>query len=47
VWELISGIMKNLEQLRADLERMVELERDGLRGIRIGRSRRGWISWPR
>jgi len=29
VWELISGLMTDPEQLRIDLERMIELERDG------------------
>jgi site-specific DNA recombinase len=32
VWELVSGLLQNPEQLRSDLERMIELERDGLRG---------------
>jgi len=32
VWELISDIMKDPEQLRVDLERMLELERKGLHG---------------
>jgi hypothetical protein len=32
VWELVSGLLTDPEQLRADLERMVELERDRLRG---------------
>ena len=31
VWELVSGLLTDPEQLRADLERMVELERDRLR----------------
>ena len=32
VRELVSGLLTDPEQLRADLERMVELERDRLRG---------------
>lgn len=32
VWELVSGILQNPEQLRADLERMIEVEREGMRG---------------
>jgi site-specific DNA recombinase len=32
VWELVSGLLKNPEQLRADLERMIDLEREGTRG---------------
>ena len=32
VWELIFGLMTDPAQLRSDLERMIELERDGLRG---------------
>ena len=32
VWELISGLMTDPAQLRSDLERMIELEREGLRG---------------
>jgi hypothetical protein len=32
VWGLVSGLLQNPEQLRSDLERMIELERDGLRG---------------
>jgi flagellar motility protein MotE (MotC chaperone) len=32
VWELVSGILENPEQLRADLERMIEVEREGMRG---------------
>ena len=31
VWEFVSGLLKNPEQLRADLDRMIELERQGLR----------------
>jgi flagellar motility protein MotE (MotC chaperone) len=32
VWELISSILTDPEQLCADLERMIELEREGMRG---------------
>jgi hypothetical protein len=32
IWELVSGLMTDPEQLRADLERMVALERETLRG---------------
>ncbi len=32
VWELVSGLLKDPEQLRADLDRMIELERNGTRG---------------
>ncbi|HVF01222.1 MAG TPA: hypothetical protein VNA27_07785 [Rubrobacteraceae bacterium] len=32
LWEVISAILKDPEQLRADLERMIELEREGMRG---------------
>jgi site-specific DNA recombinase len=32
VWEAISHILKDPEQLRSDLERMIELEREGMRG---------------
>jgi site-specific DNA recombinase len=32
VWEFVSSLLKNPEQLRADLDRMIELERQGLRG---------------
>ena len=32
VWELVSGILQNPEQLRVDLERMIEVEREGMRG---------------
>jgi site-specific DNA recombinase len=32
VWELVSGLMTDPVQLHADLERMIELEREGLRG---------------
>ena len=32
VWEHVSGVMKDPEQLRDDLDRMIELERQGRRG---------------
>jgi len=32
VWNYVSGVMKNPEELRADLDRMIELERSGTRG---------------
>src|SRR5215218_10651755 len=32
VWNYVSGVMKNPEELRADLDRMIELERRGTRG---------------
>jgi hypothetical protein len=32
IWELVSDLMKRPEQLRADLERMIELERESRRG---------------
>ncbi len=32
IWELVSDLMKSPEQLREDLERMIELERKGTRG---------------
>lgn len=32
VWELVSSILQNPKQLRADLERMIEVEREGMRG---------------
>ena len=32
VWNYVSGVMKNPEDLRADLDRMIELERKGTRG---------------
>jgi hypothetical protein len=32
VWELVSDIMKDPEQLRDDLERMIEQEDEGLYG---------------
>jgi hypothetical protein len=47
VWELISGLMTDPAQLRSDLEGMIELERDGLRGDPARDRRRGWRSWPK
>jgi Recombinase zinc beta ribbon domain len=32
VWEFVSGLLKQPEQLRADLDAMIKLERDALRG---------------
>jgi hypothetical protein len=32
VWEFVAGYLKDPARLRSDLERMIELERDGLRG---------------
>jgi hypothetical protein len=32
VWEYVSGVMKDPEQLRDDLDRMIELERQGRKG---------------
>ena len=32
VWELISELLKDPHQLRADLDRMIELERSSMRG---------------
>jgi site-specific DNA recombinase len=32
VWDYVSGVMKDPEQLRADLDRMIELERKSVRG---------------
>jgi site-specific DNA recombinase len=32
VWEFVSGIMKNRDQLRDDLQRMIELEKQGMHG---------------
>src|SRR5918995_4349641 len=32
VWDTISGLLRDPEQLRADLDKMIELERDSLRG---------------
>ncbi len=43
VWEIVSGLMKNPEQLRADLERMIELEREGRRGGNPERETKAWL----
>jgi DNA repair ATPase RecN len=32
VWEVVSGIFGDPDRLRADLQKMIELEREGLRG---------------
>ncbi len=32
VWNVVSGVFGDPDQLRADLERMIELEREGMRG---------------
>jgi hypothetical protein len=29
IWDYVSGVMKNPEELRADLDRMIELQRRG------------------
>jgi hypothetical protein len=42
VWETVSGILKDPEQLRADLERMIKLEREGRRGD-PERETKGWL----
>jgi site-specific DNA recombinase len=42
VWELVSGLMTDPKQLRADLERMLELERETLRG-NPEREAKAWI----
>jgi hypothetical protein len=42
VWEVVSGIFGDAERLRADLERMIELEREGLRG-QPDREARTWL----
>jgi hypothetical protein len=41
VWNYVSGVMKNPEELRADLDRMIELERRGTRGD-LGKEARLW-----
>jgi site-specific DNA recombinase len=41
VWDYVSGVMKNPEELRADLDRMIELERKGTRGD-PGKEARFW-----
>ena len=42
VWRFVSGMLKQPEQLRADLERVVELERRGMRGD-PEREARAWL----
>ena len=42
MWDLVSGLMTNPEQLRADLERMIELERDSLCGD-PSRETKAWL----
>jgi hypothetical protein len=42
VWDLVSGLMTDPEQLRADLERMIELQRDSLRGD-PSRETKAWL----
>jgi recombinase-like zinc beta ribbon protein len=32
VWEFVSGVLKDSERLRVGLEKMIERERDGMRG---------------
>src|SRR5215207_1222148 len=41
VWEYVSGVMKDPEQLRDDLDRMIELERQGRRGD-LGKEAKLW-----
>jgi hypothetical protein len=41
VWKAVSGILKDPEQLRADLERMIKLECEGRRGD-PEREAKGW-----
>ena len=43
VWEAVSGILKDPEQLRADLERMIKLQREGRRGD-PERESKGWLA---
>jgi site-specific DNA recombinase len=42
VWGVVSDLMKDPDQLRADLERMVELEREGMRGGGSEREAKAW-----
>jgi chromosome segregation ATPase len=42
VWEIVSGILGDPDRLRADLERMIELEREVLRG-NPDREARTWL----
>src|SRR5215204_15792 len=41
VWDYVSGVMKNPQQLRDDLDRMIELERQGRRGD-LGKEAKLW-----
>jgi site-specific DNA recombinase len=41
VWEYVSGVMKDPEQLRDDLDRMIELKRQGRRGD-LGKEAKLW-----
>ena len=47
IWDLVSGLLKEPEQLRAGLDRMIELERRGMRGDLAGSKSSGWTSWRR
>ena len=52
VWGLVSSLMTDPEQLRADLERMIELERETLRGdpkreARAWRNKLSEVEWQR
>jgi site-specific DNA recombinase len=42
IWDVVSGLLKEPEQLRADLDRMIELERRGMRGD-PGREQKQWL----
>jgi hypothetical protein len=42
VWETISGLLKDPEQLRADLDKMIELERNSMRG-NPDREQKAWL----
>jgi DNA repair exonuclease SbcCD ATPase subunit len=42
VWELVSGLLTDLDQLREDLERMIEVEREGMRAD-PGREVKAWL----
>lgn len=46
VWSLVSSILTDPEQLRDDLERLIEQERQGVSGNPEGKSGRGWRSFP-
>jgi len=47
VWDYVSGVMKNPEELRADLDRMIELARRGTRGDPGREQSFGQRSWPK